>query len=402
MTLNTVSKQAERALPTLFVERFFQFLIVLLLFVALLWEQTHLVYLSLLILIMINGAKLCCMISARGVKVFFEIDRVRVFPGEKISLCGQMQNNSLLPIWLQIEVPLAQGFFLSSGIDLLSGDGGLLWREKAAWKWELTAPKRGCYPVGPFSLITGDPLGFFQQKKEIQPVSWIIVFPRIVALNPLPLSLEEFFGEKRGENPVEDPVYPVATRDYQTGRPARHIHWKASLRHNCLQEKVFDHTSRKKILLAIDARQFQKDEDEESFEAALEVAASLAVQLSTHGSSIGLVSNVATFLEKPSLLPLSRGEEHLQSFLEALAALRMEAEKPLAEILRQSQDLFRGSLCLYFARQSGKEVEESAEILMHYKIPAVFILRDPAAGVLEKTGHRVFQLNDIHRSEASV
>ena len=266
MTVNTGSKQAERALPTLFVERFFQFLTVLLLFVALLWEQTHLIYLSLLILIMINGAKLCCRISARGVKVLFEIDRVKVFPGEKISLCGQMQNNSLLPIWLQIEVPLARGFFLSSGIDLLSGDGGLLWREKAAWKWELTAPKRGCYPVGPLSLITGDPLGFFQQKKETQPVSWIIVFPRLVALNPLPLSLEEFFGEQRGENPVEDPVYPVATRAYQTGRPARHIHWKASLRHNCLQEKVFDHTSRKKILLVIDARQFQKDEDEESFE----------------------------------------------------------------------------------------------------------------------------------------
>jgi len=398
--VNTGSKHGERALPTIFVEKFFQFLTFLLFFVALLWEQTHLVYLSLLILIMINGAKLCCRMSARGVKVFFQIDRVKVFPGEKISLCGQMQNNSLLPIWLQIEVPLAQGFLLSSGVDFLSGDGGLLWREKATWKWELTAPKRSCYPVGPLGLITGDPMGFFQQKKELQPVSWITVFPRLVALNPLPLSLEEFFGEQRGNNPVEDPVYPVATREYQAGRPARHIHWKASLRHNCLQEKVFEHTARKKILLAIDARQFQKDEDEESFEAVLEVAASLAVQLSTRGSSIGLVSNAATFLERPSLLPLSRGEEHLQSFWEALAALRMEAEKPLAEVLRQSHDLFRGSLCLYFARQNGKEVEESAEILAFYKIPAVFIFTNSAGGVLEKTGHRIFQLCEICGSEA--
>ena len=39
---------------------------------------------------------------------------------------------------------------------------------------------------------------------------------------------------------------------------------------------------------------------------------------------------------------------------------------------------------------------------MHYKIPAVFILMDSADGVLEKTGHRVFQLNEIHGSEASV
>ena len=319
-----------------------------------------------------------------------------MFPGEKILLDGQVHYSSLLPVWLQIEVPLAREFYFFAGGDVLSGDGGLLWRGKTTWSWELTAPKRGCYQVGPLNLITGDLLGFFQQKKVLAAVSWITVFPRIIPLNPLPVPLREFFGEQKAKNLVEDPVYPIATRDYRPGRPARHIHWKASLRYNILQEKVFESTSRTKIFLVIDVEQFQSSEDEESFEAALEVAASLAVLLDSRGSSIGLVSNGLTLLKKTAVLPLLRGETHLQLLLETLAALRMEAKKRLTGMLRQSYGLLKGSSCLYFAFQSGKETRETAEIFQQYNIPVVFIVKESSGEVLEKTGHRVLKLDEIH------
>ncbi len=393
-------KLAERALPSLFVEKFFQFLILLLFFVALLWGQKHLIYLAVLILAMINGAKVWCRLSARGFRAAMEIDRQRAFPGEKILLRCRVESGSLLPIWLQTEIPLAQGFFIACGTNILSGDGGLMWREKMIWDWELAAPKRGFYRIGPLSLVTGDLLGFFQQRKEAMPALGLTVFPRLVPLRPLPLSLREFFGEQRGKSPIEDPVYPVATRDYRLGRPARHIHWKASLRHNRLQEKVFEHTLRKKILLAIDVEGFQKHEDKEGFEAALEAAASLAVQLDAEGCSTGIISNCRTFLPRDPSLPLSRGGEHLQSLLERLAILRLEAKEPLVGILRRSPDFFRDGMGLYFAYQGGREVLDSAEIFQQNNIPAVFVLKNFQDEYLEKTGHRVFNLQEIHGGEA--
>ncbi len=397
------NNQAEREVPTLFVENFFHFLIVLLLFIAILWDQKGLLYLSVLLLIMINGARLWCRLSSRGLDVSLETDRVKVFPGEKILLNGQVQNTRLLPVWMRLEIPLAPGVFPHSGGDLLKGESGLLWREKITWNFELTAPKRGCYQIGPLSLITGDLLGFFQKRKVIIPAMWITVFPRLVSLHPLPVPLEEFFGKQGAKNLVEDPVYPVATRDYRSGRPARHINWKASLRHNSLQEKVFEPSSRKKILLAVDVEQFQHNENEESFETALEVAASLAVRMDFEGNSVGLVSNGLTFTGKPAVIPLLRGGVHLQSLLEALAALRMEACKTLAEMLRQAGDLFRGSSCLCFAYGSSKEIRETAEIFRQDKIPGVFILKDSGEDIFAGTGERIFLLDDIYgRSESSV
>ncbi len=399
----TGNNEAGRNTPSIFVENFFHFLTVLLLFFALLWEQKGLIYLSILLLIMINSARLWCCLSLRGVDASLRIDRVKVFPGEKILVDSQVQNSRLLPVWLQMEVPLSRGFSHSYGGDILSGESGLLWREKITWKWELTAPKRGCYMIGPPSLITGDLLGFFQRRKAIIPLSWITVFPRLVSLNPLPTPLEEFFGKQGAKNPIEDPVYPVATRDYRSGRPARHIHWKASLRHNRLQEKVFEPSSRKKILLAIDVEQFQRNEDEESFEAVLEVAATLAVRLNFQGSSFGLVSNGLMLHGNSAVLSLFRGELHLQSILEALAALQMEAQKTLAEILSQSCDMFRGCSCLYLSCQSGKGTHEAVEILKNYRIPSIFVFTTPGEDIPEGAGQRVFKLDEIYSgSEISV
>jgi uncharacterized protein (DUF58 family) len=398
---NPAGKPVERELPSLFVERFFQFLALLLLFISLLWGQNHLIYLSVLLLTMINGAKLWCKLGARNASAVVEIDRQKAFPGEKILLGCRLQNSSWLPIWLQIEIPLARGFF-NSGVSLLRGGGGLIWREKIAWEWELVAPGRGYHKVGPLNLISGDLLGFFQQKREAVPSLWLTVYPRIVNLRPLSVSMKEFFGDRKGKSPIEDPAYPVATRDYRLGSPARHIHWKATLRHNRLQEKVFEHTLRKKVFLAIDVEQFQKQADEEGFEAVLEVVASLVLQLHAQGCSTGLVSNGLSFLPGPVVLSLSRGEEHLQSLLQALALLRLETGKSMAGMFRGLPDFLRGSVGLCFAHHRGLEVEEFAEILQINKISAAFILNSSPGGHLEKTGHSIYNLEEIRGGAADV
>ena len=86
-------------------------------------------------------------------------------------------------------------------------------------------------------------------------------------LGPLSLPRRDFFGVPGGESPVDDPVYILGTTDYQNGRPAKYIHWKASARHHRLQEKVFESTEQEKILLVVDVDQFVKAEAEDEIRA---------------------------------------------------------------------------------------------------------------------------------------
>ena len=413
--VETAKEAEEREHPSIFVEHFFHLIVVVFLFAGLLWKQTGMTYLSVLLLIMINGSRLWCRLSLRKVSSRLTPDRSKVFPGEKVVLDGEMKGSGFLPVWLRIEAQLSEGLSatLSEGSGREADGGGhalilgnrLFWRDKLTWAWNLTPLKRGCYQVGPLYLESSDLLGFFRQKKEIRLSFYLTVFPRIVSINRLPLPFEELFGRQGAKGSVVDPVYPVATRDYQPGRPARYIHWKASLRLNRLQERIFEPTSRKKVLLAIDVEEFRETGDEYDFEALLEVAATLALRLNTEGSSIGLLTNGVTFPTVPAILPFLRGEAHLQSLMEGLAVLKMEKKQSFAALFKQSQEFYRGGSCYYFAGGNGN-FEEIAALFKLYHIPVIFILGNSRADV---AGHipawmakRVFRLKDVHSGSEAV
>ena len=112
----------------------------------------------------------------------------------------------------------------------LRAEGGLLWYQTVAFRWEVTASRRGLHSLGPHRLVAGDLLGFFSRVGTEGNGLHVVVYPRIVPLRPFPLPRRDFFGIPGAEGPVKDPVFILGTRDYQPGRPAKHIHWKASAR----------------------------------------------------------------------------------------------------------------------------------------------------------------------------
>ncbi|NLL58283.1 MAG: hypothetical protein GX244_07215, partial [Firmicutes bacterium] len=65
----------ENGIPSLFVDGFVQFLTVILLFVALLYRQTGLVILAVLILLMAIGARLWSRLSLAGLACTLQCDR---------------------------------------------------------------------------------------------------------------------------------------------------------------------------------------------------------------------------------------------------------------------------------------------------------------------------------------
>ena len=406
----------QEGIPSLFVSGLFQIFTLVLLFVALIYRQQGLVLLALLILIMFNGALLWCRISTTALDCHLVPERQRVFPGESLFLKAHVTNNKFMPVWLQLAVTVDRALLPPDPIspeatdpasthspmgtaphnspssgqfdypvlvtkEVLRGAGGLLWQQQASWRWELMAQRRGIYAVGPASVATGDLFGFYQQEKKFSQTHMVIVYPRLVQLNNISVTLRELFGAPGIKSPVVDPVYPVATRDYQEGQAARHINWKASARLGRLQEKVFQASAQQKVLLAVDVEKFQREKAEGAFESMLEVAASLAVHLEQQGRIFGLVSNGILEGEEdmPAYLPPRRSLGQMPHLLEMLARLQMIKDNTMETNLLHGTGLSRGVTCVYFTYDTIKIPDPVQRLFNRFHIPVILIVGNASA-----------------------
>jgi len=396
----TIQAQEGR-LPSLFIIPLIQFFVGVLLFIALLQSQRDLTVLALLVLGVAIGARLWSRMSLSGIKCSSMVDKQKVFPGETLTLRVHAENRKFLPVWLRMKVPVASG--LSSSLDdaTFTNESGLLWYERAQFHWGLVARRRGVYRVGPPHVEVGDLFGFFPRKKKTEGDLHVIVYPRLVPVRSPSLPRRDFFGVPGAKSPVQDPIYVLGTRDYQHWRPARHIHWKASARHDRLQEKLFEPSEQEKVLLVVDVGRFADDNAEESFEQTLEVVASLAVHCHQKGYAVGLLTN-GIVQGGPTMLPTVKNPEQLPSILEVLARLQMKPSGSLSGVLGRALELPWGMSCVHFSHTHDAATIATAKHFSHRRIPALFVVC--RRGPLPEEGHalrgKVCYLDEIHIKEA--
>jgi uncharacterized protein (DUF58 family) len=376
-----------RRVPSLFATSVILFFVGIFLFIALLARQRDLIILSLLVFSMTGGLKLWTRFSPVRMRCALTLDKKRVFAGDRLFLKAHAENGKFLPVWLEVEIPVDGSSHMFPNEAPLTGQGSLLWYQMTRFQWEFTAETRGVKEIGPLKIVTGDLFGFFQKEKETGETLEAIVYPRLVPLGPFSLPRRDFFGVPGGESPVDDPVYILGTTDYQNGRPAKYIHWKASARHHRLQEKVFESTEQEKILLAVDVDQFVKAGAEDEFERILEVVASMAARLDRQGCAVGLLTNGIT----PGISPVvsvSRSPQQLSDILEALARLKMEPGEALIDMLRKIEIPW-GTSCLYFALKEDPSTDVAKAHFKRRKTPVLpftfetmsALRRDEAVGV---------------------
>lgn len=399
-------------IPLVYGTTLFRFIILILLFIALLYGQQALVILSVLLLTLFSLARVWCHFSQRGLECHINPVKEKLFPGESTLLKVKIKNHKFLPIWLEINVVLDEllniektiknnkagqveefevqdGSCNSKEIETgkkpdtateyntkttAYGESSLLWKEQAEWNWELRPATRGLYCAGPLYLSTGDIFGFYRSGSETPLHKTITVFPRLVTLNPFSPLFKELFGNPGSKSPVVDPTYLASTRDYCTSRPARHIHWKASARHDQLQEKVFEPSTQEKVMLVIDVSDFS-DETNLLFEKMLEVVASLAVYFETKGRTFGLVSNGTITAEKnqpdTAILPNGFGSQQLLSLLDMLARLKRKKQHlPLTSLLQQTIQ-GSGITALYFSYSKISSDKNTIDLFSQLKIPVI-------------------------------
>ncbi len=394
----------DRGVPSLFTITLIQFFVGALLFIALLYGQRDLTVLTLLVLGVISGARLWARMSLSGIKYRLRIDKQKVFPGEKLTLKLSAENAKLLPIWLEMKVPIGSLLQRSSGERVLTKESSLLWYQRTHFEWDLTAERRGVYQIGPLHILAGDLFSFFSKHKRAEEFHSIIVYPRLVSLKSFSLPRRDFFGVPRAKSPVQDPIYILGTRDYQHGQPSKYIHWKASARHNRLQEKVFESTQQEKVLLVVNVDPFARCKAEEDFERTLEIVASLAVRLDQRGHSVGLVANGTVKGGGPAIVPVARNYQQLPAILELLARLQMKPDRDLKDLLRHRLALAWGISCVYFSHEEDETVFSAKEYFTQRKTPVTFFVCQPhllAGEDRPEVQRKIYRLDDIctHKAE---
>ncbi|MBN2032953.1 MAG: DUF58 domain-containing protein [Deltaproteobacteria bacterium] len=380
-----------------------QVFLVVFFFISLLYGFRDLVLFTGILLGVGFGASIWCRLSPKNIRCDLRVDRVRVFPEERLQLHIRAVNAKFLPVLLKIAVRFDRSITGPEHEDTgFSSECGLLWYQGSSFQKELIFHRRGFYRLGPPSLSVGDLFGFYSKEIKSRISVDVIVYPRLVEIKPLSLPRRDFYGVPGARSPVEDPVYIYGTRDYQPSSPARRIHWKASARHNRLQEKLCEPTEQEKLLILLDVSRFADVQAEEALERIIEAAASYTVWLDRQGYAVGFATNARIAGGGSSIIPISRSPMQLSRILEALARMRIISEGSLMDILTRGVDLPWGLSCLVFAYEEGDATSKLKAHLRNRKIPATFLCAQKPAGLYDdqRPGReRHFALDDLAPGE---
>ncbi len=183
----------------------------------------------------------------------------------------QVRNTSarrLLPA--RIELPVGRG---TADFHLPSLGPGDLHEDVFA----IPTTRRAVVVVGPVLSVRGDPLGLLRRRvRWTDPVD-LYVHPALVSLAGASSGvLRDLEGQATRVVSDSDLAFH-ALRDYVAGDDRRHIHWRSSARTGTLMVRQFEDTRRTRTAVALSTAAADYADDDE-FELAVAVAASIAVQ----------------------------------------------------------------------------------------------------------------------------
>jgi uncharacterized protein (DUF58 family) len=270
------------------------------------------------------------------------LEQTRAFFGERVPLVVEIVNAKPLPLaWLEVEdtVP-GQGMSLTPthtepshipGRRRLTTLLSVRWYERVRRHYQVTCGARGLHAFGPATLRTGDVFGLATRELEVAGQDYLLVYPRIVALERLGLPASNPFGDApmRRQWLFEDPMRSVGVREYRPGDNPRRLHWKATARApgQALQVKLLEPTTTHRLHVLLNISTMGQNwswqgYDPDALEAAITTAASVASWAAERGYLVGLAANARIFHSSSAVrLPPSRDPRQLMHVLEALARL---------------------------------------------------------------------------------
>ena len=159
-------------------------------------------------------------------------------------------------------------------------------------RYELRAPLRGRYDVGPLHVQLVDPFGLCRMTRRFAVSDSLTVVPNVVPLPPVPLQGDwSGLGESRNRSVASTGEDDVVPRQYRTGDELRRVHWKSTARSGELMVRQEEQPWRTRATVLLDTRAVahRGDGPASSFEWSVTVAASVSCHLSQRGYALRLL-----------------------------------------------------------------------------------------------------------------
>ncbi|QTX05138.1 DUF58 domain-containing protein [Agromyces archimandritae] len=151
---------------------------------------------------------------------------------------------------------------------------------------EVPAVRRGVVSVGPVRSVRGDPFGLMRRELVRSGEAVLYVHPRTIALPTLSTGfLRDLEGAQTRDLTASDVAFH-ALREYVPGDDRRHIHWRSTARTGTFMVRQYEETRRSHLVVLLDAGADAYADDEE-FELAVSVAASLGSRAIRDARSLG-------------------------------------------------------------------------------------------------------------------
>ncbi|MGB9679145.1 MAG: DUF58 domain-containing protein [Thermoanaerobacteraceae bacterium] len=306
-------------------------------------------FIIIVVIIIFLQSKLYKKYIFKNLHIKREFSNHNVFPGEKTLLTIEVENKKIFPItYLKIKqkLPSELSFIKKSNIEEIEKVKfthttilSILPFQRIRRKFEVECIKRGVYNLSDnIELTSTDLLGMEEYNTEVSAPSKIVVYPRLINLKKSIIPANSLQGDifiKRWI--LEDPIMINGIRDYNTYDNFKTINWKATAKNQSLKVNTYDFTADKKIVILFNIdfhRYVFSTSDFNEFEKAIEVAASLSVDLIESGIPVGFSTNaICIFSEDYSFIEPSAGQEHISKLLEIFSGISFFKRYDLSEII---------------------------------------------------------------------
>lgn len=266
-----------------------------------------------------------------------------------------VRNGSIVPkLWLEVhDHSTLPNHYPSHVVPFL--------RRGIEYKWFTKTPciRRGQFQLGPITIISGDPFGFYQFPRHINSTSSVIVYPPTV-------DIYDFIapsGKLSGGSAVRRRTFEVTpnaagVREYAPGDSLNRIHWKSSARRAKLMVKEFELDPLGDVWIFLDLSrdaltsypsvwggrdyglQPKLRLPPSTEEYGIVIASSLTRYFIDQGRTVGFLS----YTPQRTYIAPDRGDRQLIDVLEALALASSETDYTLQQMLAlEGHQLGRGT-----------------------------------------------------------
>lgn len=175
--------------------------------------------------------------------------------------------------------------------------------------YRLPTTRRGIFDVPPIELTRRDAFELFRLSKQHARTERIWVYPRILPFRPLPVGRTRHLEGPSADSAPQGNVTFHRLREYSDGDDLRLVHWRSSARAGRLLVRHNVDTSQPYTVVLLDQRPGRYTE--ESFEAAVDVAASVVVTSAANRAPVELRLTDSTVVGGPRLRDATPLVDHL-------------------------------------------------------------------------------------------